>query len=103
MFSRKVSPVLQFVLLIVPVVLSGFYLVYSLVGLLLDGQDKFNWSLEAREVALMVGSGISLFSLLVLLYARFCRLPSRHLLNLSAWGHMLLAIVLTIAVFLIAD
>jgi len=30
---HKVHPVLQFVLLIVPVVMSGFFLVYSLTGL----------------------------------------------------------------------
>lgn len=101
--ATKISPILQFLLLIVPLVVSGFYAVYSLVGLILDGRDKYNWSLEATEVALWVGGLISGFSIIVLLYAKYRRLPKWHILNLSGWGHLILAVVLTLTVFVIVE
>lgn len=101
MSSSKVSPVLQFALLMAPLVMSGFYAVYSLVGLILDGRDMYNWSLEATSVAVWVGGTISGFSILVLLYARFKGLNRGHLLNISGWSHLILAIFLTLAVFVI--
>lgn len=81
--------------------MTGFYLVYSLVGLFLDGRDKANWALEATDVSVPVGSSIALFSVLVLLYAKWKGLTGRHLLKVSSWIHLVLSIVLTIAVFLI--
>lgn len=101
MSDAKISPILQFVLLIVPSVMTGFYLVYSLVGLLLDGRDKANWALEAISVSVPVGGSIALFSVLVLLYARWKGLAGMHLLKVSGWAHLVLSIVLTIAVFII--
>jgi len=101
MTDAKISPILQFVLLIVPMVMTGFYLVYSLVGLILDGRDKSNWALEATDVALFVGGSIALFSVLVLVYTRIKGLAHSHLLALSGWIHLLLAIALTITVFVI--
>lgn len=98
---RPVSPVLQFVLLIVPTVMTGFFMVYSLTGLILEGRDKYNWSLEAVTVSVRVGLGITLFSLLVLAFGWYKRLPRTHLLMLSGWLHLILAIMLTVAVFLI--
>ncbi len=99
--ARPISPVLQFVLLIVPTVMTGFFMVYSLTGLILDGRDKYNWSLEAVTVSVRVGLAIGLFSVLVLLLAWYRKLPRTHLLVLSGWAHLILAIVLTVAVFLI--
>jgi len=81
--DSKISPVLQFVLLIVPTVMTGFYLVYALVGLILEDRDMDNWSIEAAEVSLWVGGTIALFSVLVLLYARMKGLPATHLLSIS--------------------
>jgi len=52
-------------------------------------------------VSVRVGVGISLFSLLVLALAWYRKLPRTHLLVLSGWTHLIIAIVLTIAVFLI--
>lgn len=99
--ARPISPILQFILLIVPTVMTGFFMVYSLTGLILEGRDKYNWSLEAVTVSVRVGVGISLFSLLVLALAWYRKLPRTHLLVLSGWTHLIIAIVLTIAVFLI--
>jgi len=101
--AKKISPITMFILLLVPLVMSGFYAVYSLVGLILDGRDKYNWSLEATDVAVWVGGTISAFSILVLLYTRIKRLPTRHILSLSGWGHLILAMVLTLVVFVIVE
>lgn len=99
--SRRVHPVTQFVLLIVPVVMSGFYLVYSLTGLILEGKAKLNWSLEALEVSAWVGGGIAIYSLCVMAYAFFKRLGKFHLLTVSAVTHLFLALILTAIVYII--
>ena len=101
MTQNKVHPVTQFVLLIVPVVMSGFFLVYSLTGLILEGRDRLNWSLEALDVALWVGGGIVVYSLLVILFANFKRLGRMHILPISAILHLVLALILTAVVYII--
>lgn len=98
---HKVHPVLQFVLLIVPVVMSGFFLVYSLTGLILEGRDRFNWSLEAISVANMVGSSIAIYSICVILFAFYRKLGKFHLLTVSGVGHLVLALILTAVVYII--
>ena len=50
---RPVSPVWQFICLLAPVVMTGFYLVYALVGLVIDGSDKLKWSDEALQVGIL--------------------------------------------------
>jgi len=97
---KPISPVIQFVLLLTPVVISCFYLVYSLTGWIIEGRDKLNWALEAPGVALWVGAGILLYCFLVLAYARSKGAERYHVLNVSSWGHMLLAVLLTISVFI---
>jgi len=97
----KISPVVQFVMLIVPLVVNGFYAVYALTGAILDGRDMVNWSLEAREVAVAVGLSVCLFSVLVLLYAKICGAGRSHILSISGWGHIALAVLLTLAVFIL--
>jgi len=87
--QNKVHPVTQFVLLIVPVVMSGFFLVYSLTGLILEGKDRLNWSLEALDVALWVGGGITIYSLAVILFSVFKRLGRMHILPISAALHLI--------------
>lgn len=101
MTERKVHPVIQFVLLIVPVVMSGFFLVYSLTGLILEGKDRLNWSLEALDVAFWVGGGIALYSLAVILFSVFKRLGRLHILPISAVMHLILALILTAVVYII--
>lgn len=95
-----ISPVVQFVLLIVPVVANGFYMVYSLAGWALEERDKFNWSLEAGEVAVWVGATILAYCALVLLYVRLKKAPWLHPLAVSSYGHALIAILLTVSVFI---
>ena len=97
----RVHPVVQFVLLIVPVVMTGFYLVYSLTGLILEGNAKLNWSLEALEVSYWVGGGIALYSLCVIAFAIFRKLGKFHLLTVSSVIHLLLALILTAVVYII--
>jgi len=97
---KRISPVLQFCLLIIPMVMSCFYLVYALAGWIIDGRDKFNWSLEAPGVAIWVGSSVIAYSVLVLLYARWKGAAKYHLLNVSSWGHIVLSVLLTASVFI---
>jgi len=98
--TKPISPVIQFVLLLTPVVISCFYLVYSLTGWIIEGRDKLNWALEAPGVALWVSAGIVIYCFLVLAYARFKGAERYHVLNVSSWGHMLLAVLLTVSVFI---
>lgn len=96
-----VHPVVQFVMLIVPVVMSGFFLVYSLTGLILEGRHKLNWSLEAIDVAVMVGGGIVVYSICVMAYAKFKRVGHFHILMVSSLGHLILSLILIAVVYII--
>lgn len=95
-----VAPALQFVLLLTPVVMSCFYLVYALTGWVIEGRDKLNWSIEAGGVGFWTGSGIMLYSLLVLLYARYKRAGIKHILVYSSVLHIVLALLLTLSIFI---
>lgn len=98
--SPKVSPVMQFSLLIVPIVMNCFFMVYSLVGWILEGRDKLNWSLEAESVAVWVCIGILVFCALVTLYTRWRGGRRWHPLIVSSVGHAVVALLLTLSVFI---
>jgi len=95
-----VSPVLLFALLMIPIIFNGFFMVYAMVGWILEGRDKFNWSLEAVEVALWVGGAMLVWCALQLVYARYKRLPKGHLLRISSYGHALVAVLMTLSVII---
>lgn len=92
---RPVSPVWQFVCLLAPVVMTGFYMVYALVGLVIEGADKLKWSEEALQVGLLATFIIFMINLLVMVYAYFHRLRISHLLWISPITHIGIAMVLT--------
>jgi len=96
---KRISPVTQFVLLLSPVVMSCFFLVYALAGWVVDGREKSNWSIEAPDVAIWTGSGIVIYCVLVMLYTRWKGAARYHMLNLSSWCHLVLAVLLTVSVF----
>jgi len=95
---RPVSPVWQFVCLLAPVVMTGFYLVYALVGLVIDGSDKLKWSDEALQVGILATMIIVSINVLVMAYALFHRLRYSHLLWLSPILHISIAIILTVLI-----
>ena len=97
---KPISPVTQFVLLLSPVVMTCFFLVYAIAGWVVDGREKATWSVEAGDVAVWTGAVIVAYSLLVLLYARWKGAARFHALNLSSWAHIAVAVVLTISVFI---
>lgn len=98
--QAKVSPVAQFALLLTPMVMTCFYLVYSLTGWILDGKDKLNWSLEALEVGGWVCVGIVAYCLVVMLYAKLKKASWYHILMISSYGHILVAILLTASIYI---
>lgn len=96
---RPISPLLQFALLLAPVVMSCFYIVYALVGLFIDGTSKMRWDEEAREVGLGVLAlvlGYCTFSLLVVLLKRG---GLYHPVTVSSFVHIIVAICLTALIF----
>lgn len=100
--ASAVSPVWQFISLLAPIVLTGFYLVYGLVGLFIDGDTKLKWSDEALTVGLRVTMLILLLNGIVMAYALFCKVPRTHLLWLSPLTHIAIAVVLTVIIAIIA-
>ncbi len=100
---RAVSPVWQFVCLLAPVVMTGFYLVYALVGLVIDGPNKLKWSEEALQVGVLNVMIIVLINGLVMAYAFFNRLRLSHLLWVSPIVHILIALLLTLLIWIIAN
>lgn len=99
--TPKVSPVLQFISLLAPVVLTGFYLVYGLVGLVIEGQSKIKWSDEALIVGLRVLLLIVLMNVLVMAYAFFKKVPKNHLLWISPVTHIAIGVILTVIIAVI--
>ena len=99
--ARPVSPVWQFVSLLAPTVMTGFYLVYALVGLVIEGPDKIKWSDEALRVGLLVTIIIVAINVLVMLYALYHRLRLTHLLWLSPIAHISIALLLTLMIAVI--
>lgn len=97
---RIVGPVLQFSLFIIPMVMNCFYMVYSLAGWIIEGRDKFNWSLEAPTVGLWVCAGMLVYCLAVLLYVRFRGGSLKHPLSISSIVHIVVALLLTISLFI---
>ncbi|MFK7996629.1 MAG: hypothetical protein AB8B87_21005 [Granulosicoccus sp.] len=96
---RIVGPVLQFSLFIVPVVMNCFYMVYSLAGLIIEGRDKLNWSLEAPTVGVWVCAGMVLYCALVLGFVRWRGGNLWHPLSVSSIAHIILALLLTLTIF----
>ncbi|HBR96634.1 MAG TPA: hypothetical protein DD979_04560 [Gammaproteobacteria bacterium] len=86
---------LQFFLLLLPIVFSSFFFVFAVVGFFLDGRDKVQWSVEAWEVSVLTAILIIGFNALVLILVWFRALGMRHPLALSAAGHIALSLVLT--------
>jgi len=101
--ARPVSPLWQFIFLLAPVVMTGFYTIYAIVGLFIDGGDKRKWSDEALEVGLMVLAIIVGMNVLVMLYAYFHRLKLSHLLWVSPFVHIGLTLVLTALIAIVAE
>lgn len=89
---------MQFTLLIVPVVMNCFLLVYALTGWFIEGRDKLNWSLEATGVAFWVGLGIPLYGVLVVAWTRLMGGGWRHPLVVSSALHAALALALALSV-----
>ncbi|MDB4222438.1 hypothetical protein N9850_01610 [Granulosicoccus sp.] len=98
--SRVVGPVMQFSLLIVPVVMNCFYMVYSLTGWILSGRDKLNWSLEAESVGFWVLVSIVIFCVLVTAYTLLRGGNRWHPLVISSIGHIVIAVLLTISILI---
>lgn len=96
--NPKISPVLEFVLIIVPIVFTSFYLVYSVVGLFLDGRDKVQWSVEAWDVSTLTAATIIIYSALVLLLVRVKDPSFVHKLAISSYIHIVLALGFTLLV-----
>lgn len=98
--SPTVGPVAQFSLMIVPIVINCFFMVYSLVGWILEGRDKLNWSLEAVSVAVWVCVFVLAYCVLVVAFARWCGAQRWHPLVVSSVGHSVVALLLTLSVII---
>jgi len=81
-------------------VLTGFYLVYGLVGLVLDEKNKLKWSDEALEVGVLVTAIVIGMNVLVMAYAYYHRLSFGHLLWISPIAHIAICVGLTLIVSL---
>jgi hypothetical protein len=98
--SPAVGPVMQFSLLMVPLVMNCFYMVYSLTGWIIDGRDKMNWAIEAPSVGLWVSAGMVLFCGLVIAYTLWQGGSRRHPLVVSSIGHIVVVVVLTLSILI---
>lgn len=95
---RPVHPALQLLLLLAPIALNGFFLVYALVGMFLEGKDRLYWTDEALDVAGWVCIVMLGYSLFLHAIARLRRLRGWVLLNIAAAAHAGIAIALLLIV-----
>jgi len=93
---------MQFALLLAPIVMNGFLLVYALTGWTLEGRARLNWSLEAGSVAFWVGLGMVAYGASVIVLTRLAGGAWRHPLILSGAAHALLALALGVSVVVAA-
>ena len=93
--ARIVGPVVQFSLLIVPVVMNTFFLVYALMGLILEGRDLLNWSIEAAPNAPWVCAAVAGYSILVAAFALARGAGYGHPLVVSGLVHTGVAVACT--------
>lgn len=98
--DRIVGPVLQFSLLIVPVVMNAFYVVYALLGRLLEGRDLLNWSIEAQPNAPWVCAVIAGYCALAAAFAFARGARIGHPLVVSSIVHAALAVGLTLLILI---
>lgn len=98
--SSAVGPVTQFALLLVPIVMSCFFVVYAMAGWVVDGRDRMNWSVEAPTVGVWVLLGMLGFCGLVIAYTRWRGGSWWHPLVVSSIGHMVLSVVLTLSILI---
>lgn len=91
---------MQFALLLLPIVMNGFYMVYSLTGWVISGRDKLNWSLEALSVGLWVAGGLGVFCALIIAFTYWRGGRRWHPLIVSSVGHIVLALLLTLSIFI---
>lgn len=97
----RVSPIIVFISLLAPVVLTGFYLVYALVGLVIEGQSKLKWSDEALVVGVRVLLLIALMNAFVMLYAWVKKVSKSHPLWVSPVVHISIGVLLTVIIAII--
>jgi hypothetical protein len=97
----RVSAIIVFVSLLAPMVLTGFYLVYALVGLIIDGQSKIKWSDEALNVGLRMLLLIVILNIVVMLYAWVKKVSGAHPLWVSPVAHITVGVLLTVMIVFI--
>ena len=75
-------------LILIPFVISGFLLVYALVGVVLEGDSLARWMNEAWSVTLPTTLIQTACCLCIVIFARNKPLPWTHMLNWSSIGHI---------------
>ncbi|MEM7293770.1 MAG: hypothetical protein AAF420_10320 [Pseudomonadota bacterium] len=94
-----VSTIVTLPLLLIPVVVTGFFFIYSLVGWVIEGDALARWQAEAMQVALLTAMGQVFVCLCIFAFARLRGLPWAHLLSWSGPVHIVIAVLLAILVY----
>ncbi len=97
--QTAMSPVLQFFLLLWPIVFTCFYFIYAVLGLAVSGDDLLYWQAESRSVAGIVAPGILMFVTACLLYVAWRRLGLHHPVAVSSLIHGIICVALTALIF----
>ena len=95
----SVSIVTRLPLLLIPLVISGFFLVYTLVGLVLEGDSLSLWIDESWSVAWPVAAGQIGVCACIIAFARYKKLPFSHVLSWSGLVHIALVLALAAIVY----
>ena len=95
--SADASTVALLPLVLIPIVISGFLLVYALVGGVLEGDSLQRWLDEAWSVALPTGLVQALCCLCIVAYVRHRGMPWNHMyIWLSALNTALAAVLVAL-------
>jgi hypothetical protein len=97
--SVSLSVVVMLPLLLIPLVISGFFLVYTLFALLLEGDLLALWRNESWSVAWPTAAIQIGFCACTIAFTRWLQLPWNHLLNWSSLIHVALVLALATIVY----
>ena len=86
-------------LLLIPLVISGFFLVYTLFALLLEDDLLALWRNESWGVAWPTAAIQIGFCACIIAFTRYKRLPWSHLLSWSSLVHVALVLALATIVY----
>ena len=97
--ARTLPTVVLLPLLLIPLVITGFFAVYALVGIILEGDSFARWHSEAWSVALPTAMVQVFLAAFTTFLGRYFGLAWQHVLVWSGPANAFIVVLLAVLVF----